>query len=305
MGRGHWAVPRPRVSPARSSALCCATSTAPAIILIGEMRDRETLETAISAAETGHLVLSTMHPPTVAQSLTRVCEFFPAEEQIQARGAIAGSSRGFVCQKLVPKIDGYGRLPVIEILTVDATVKTLIVEVQFEKIQGLLAGSNDSASGSFNKDRYRLWEAGGIGKADALRYSPNPCALEMNFKGIFIKSGCGWRDQGHCSVWCQRMGGGNPWGGSARAALRRSYRLGVWQTGRRRKVFQAAETLLGLGFREGGRLSREFLSWHWHFYLRDRAPKRLVWANRCLLSRLPRGRFTRKPAVCLVGIWPR
>ena len=161
MGRGHWAVPRPRVSPARSSALCCATSTAPAIILIGEMRDRETLETAISAAETDHLVLSTMHTPTVAQSRARGCEFFPAEEQIQARGAIAGSLRGFVCQKLVPKIDGYGRLPVIEILTVDATVKTLIVEVQFEKIQGPLAGSSHSASGSFNKDPYRLWKAGG------------------------------------------------------------------------------------------------------------------------------------------------
>ena len=82
------------------------------------MRDRETLETAISAAETDHLVLSTMHTPTVAQSRARGCEFFPAEEQIQARGAIAGSLRGFVCQKLVPKIDGYGRLPVIEILTV-------------------------------------------------------------------------------------------------------------------------------------------------------------------------------------------
>ena len=267
MGRGHWAVPRPRVSPARSSALCCATSTAPAIILIGEMRDRETLETAISAAETDHLVLSTMHTPTVAQSRARGCEFFPAEEQIQARGAIAGSLRGFVCQKLVPKIDGYGRLPVIEILTVDATVKTLIVEVQFEKIQGPLAGSSHSASGSFNKDPYRLWKAGGIGKA--------------------------------------RMGGGKSWGGSARAALRRPYRLGVWQTGRRRKVFQAAETLLGLGFREGGRLSREFLSWHWHFYLQDRAPRGLAWANHCLISRLPRVRFTRKPAVCSVGTWPR
>jgi twitching motility protein PilT len=76
-----------------------------------------------------------------------VFAFFPSEEQIPARGAIAGSLRGFVCQKLVPKIDGYGRLPVIEILTVDATVKKLIVEGQFEKIQGLLAGRSDSASG--------------------------------------------------------------------------------------------------------------------------------------------------------------
>lgn len=136
-----------------------------AIILIGEMRVRETLETAISAAETGHLVLSTRHVSPVAQSLTRVFAFFPPEEQIPARGVIAGSLRGFVCQQLAPKIDGYGRLPVIEILTVDATVKKLILEGQFAEIQGLLAGSSDSASGSFNKDPYRLWKAGGIGKA--------------------------------------------------------------------------------------------------------------------------------------------
>ena len=160
----------------------------PDIILIGEMRDRETFETAISAAETGHLVLSTMHASTVAQSLTRVFEFFPPEEQIQARRAISGSLRGFVCQKLVPKIDGNGRQPVNEILTADATVRNLILEGQYEKIQGLLDGSSDSASFSFNKDLYRLWKAGVIGKADALRFSPNPQALEMNFKGIFIKS---------------------------------------------------------------------------------------------------------------------
>ncbi len=160
----------------------------PDIILIGEMRDRETFETAISAAETGHLVFSTMHAATVAQSLTRLFEFFPPEEQIQARRAISGSLRGFVCQKLVPKIDGMGRQPVNEILTADATVKNLILEGQFEKIQGLLDSSADSANFSFNKDLYRLWKAGVIGKAEAMRFSPNPQALEMNFKGIFIKT---------------------------------------------------------------------------------------------------------------------
>jgi len=160
----------------------------PDIILIGEMRDRETFETAISAAETGHLVFSTMHAATVAQSLTRLFEFFPPEEQIQARRAISGSLRGFICQKLIPKIDGVGRQPANEILTADATVKNLILEGQFEKIQGLLDSSSDSASFSFNKDLYRLWKAGVIGKAEALRFSPNPQALEMNFKGIFIKT---------------------------------------------------------------------------------------------------------------------
>ena len=160
----------------------------PDIILIGEMRDKETFETAISAAETGHLVFSTMHAATVAQSLTRLFEFFPPEQQLQARRQIAGSLRGFVCQKLIPSIDGQGRVPSNEILNADATVKNLILEGQFEKLQGILEGSADSNSFSFNKDIYRLIKAGKISKADGLRFSPNPQALEMNLKGIFIKS---------------------------------------------------------------------------------------------------------------------
>ncbi len=160
----------------------------PDIILVGEMRDRETFETAISAAETGHLVFSTMHAGTVAQSLTRLFEFFPAEEVVQARRAIAGTLRGFVCQKLVPTIEGTGRVPVNEILTADATVRNLILEGQNEKIQGLLESNADSSTFSFNKDLYRLIKAGKISKQDGLKFSPNPQQLEMNLKGIFIKA---------------------------------------------------------------------------------------------------------------------
>ena len=160
----------------------------PDIILVGEMRDRETFETAISAAETGHLVFSTMHAATVHQSLTRLFEFFPAEEVVQARRAISGSLRGFICQKLVPTAEGGARVPANEILTADATVKNLILEGQNEKIQGLLESNSDSSTFSFNRDLYRLWKAGTINKQDALKFSPNPQQLEMNMKGIFIKS---------------------------------------------------------------------------------------------------------------------
>ena len=160
----------------------------PDIILIGEMRDRTTFETAISAAETGHLVFSTMHAATVAQSLTRLFEFFPPEQQVQARRQIAGSLRGFICQKLIPKLEGGGRVPANELLYADVTVKNLILEGQFDKIQGLLESGIDSNSFSFNKDIYRLIKSGLISKADGMRFSPNPQQLEMNLKGIFIKS---------------------------------------------------------------------------------------------------------------------
>lgn len=160
----------------------------PDIILIGEMRDKETFETAISAAETGHLVFSTMHAATVAQSLTRLFEFFPPEQQDQARRQVAGSLRGFICQKLIPALEGGGRVATNEILNADATVKNLILEGQFDKLQGIMDGSGDSKSFSFNSDIHRLIKEGRISKADALRFSPNPQALEMNLKGIFIKS---------------------------------------------------------------------------------------------------------------------
>lgn len=159
----------------------------PDIILIGEMRDRETFETAISAAETGHLVFSTMHAATVAQSLTRLFEFFPPEQLQQARRQIAGSLRGFICQKLIPTIDGSGRVPANEILNADSVVRNLILEGQNEKINEVLNSGTDSSSYSFNRDIIRLIKDGVVSKADGVRFSPNPQALEMNLKGIFFK----------------------------------------------------------------------------------------------------------------------
>jgi len=160
----------------------------PDIILIGEMRDKETFETAISAAETGHLVISTMHAATVAQSLTRLFEFFPPEQIAQARRQIAGSLRGFICQKLIPALEGGGRFAAHEILIADATVKNLILDGHNDKIQQLLEASSEQGSKSFNKDLYRLIKEGKISKADGLRFSPNAPALEMNLKGIFFKT---------------------------------------------------------------------------------------------------------------------
>ncbi len=157
----------------------------PDVILIGEMRDRETFETAISAAETGHLVLSTMHAATSAQALTRLFEFFPVEEQGQARRAIAGSLRGFICQKLIPNFEGTGRLPACEVLVADATVRQLILEGQNERIQGLLDSGADSTSFSFNRDLYRLIKSARITKQEGLRFSPNPQQLEMRLAGVF------------------------------------------------------------------------------------------------------------------------
>jgi twitching motility protein PilT len=106
----------------------------------------------------------------------------------QARRQVSGALRGFICQKLIPALEGSGRVPCNEVLNADSTIRNLILEGHFDKINTLLDSGLDGTSYSFNKDLYRLIKAGRISKADGIRFSPNPQQLEMNLKGIFIKS---------------------------------------------------------------------------------------------------------------------
>lgn len=160
----------------------------PDIILIGEMRDVDTFETALHAAETGHLVFGTLHAANAQQAVQRLFEFFPVEQQASMRRQIAGALRATITQKLVPGMDG-GRVPAVEIFVVDKLAESVIEEGSFEKIQSVIDSSDDSGSKSFNKDLYRLIKDGLISKQDGLNYSPNPKALEMNLKGIFLSTG--------------------------------------------------------------------------------------------------------------------
>jgi len=161
----------------------------PDVILIGEMRDRTTFETALSAAETGHLVISTLHASTAHQAVIRLFEFFPPEQQLQVRRQLALSLRGIVVQRLLPALEGGGRMPAMEILVADPVVKTLIQEGEFDKLPACLDSGEESGSHSFNKDLYRLVKGGYVAKGDAMKVSPNPQALEMNLKGIFVNEG--------------------------------------------------------------------------------------------------------------------
>jgi twitching motility protein PilT len=96
--------------------------------------------------------------------------------------------KGVVCQKLVPALEGGGRYAAQEVLMVDSTARNLILEGHFDKVQALLESTTETNSISFNKDIYRLIKEGKIAKSDGLRISPNPQALEMNLKGIFIRT---------------------------------------------------------------------------------------------------------------------
>ncbi len=161
----------------------------PDVILIGEMRDKNTFETALAAAETGHVVMTTLHSINVQQAVIRLFEFFPPDQQEQMRRQVASSIRAIICQRLVPAMEGGGRVPAVEILVGDSVSRNVIQEGQFNKLNSIMDGGGESGSRSFNKDLFRLIKAGKISKADGLAHSPNPKALEMNLKGIFQSEG--------------------------------------------------------------------------------------------------------------------
>jgi twitching motility protein PilT len=110
-----------------ANAMRAAMRQDPDVILVGEMRDQETVAAALSAAETGHLVLSTLHTIDASETINRIVDFFPPHQQNQIRVALAGSLRGIVCQRLVPTADGIGRVAAIEVMVNNGRTQNCIV----------------------------------------------------------------------------------------------------------------------------------------------------------------------------------
>ncbi len=161
----------------------------PDVILVGEMRDRDTFETALQAAETGHLVFGTLHASNAQQAVQRLFEFFPAERRIALQRQVAYALRATITQKLLPALEGGGRVPVSETFVVDSLGRKTIMEGDFQKIEAVIEANEDNGSKTFNQDLYRLVKEGKVNREDALSNSPNPRQLEMNLKGIFLSSG--------------------------------------------------------------------------------------------------------------------
>src|SRR5690606_29309596 len=110
----------------------------PDVILVGEMRDQETIATAISAAETGHFVMSTVHTVTAAQTIDRVIDSFPPHQQHQVRAQLANILQAIVCQQLLPSMDGIEIIPAFEILLVNDAARNLIREGKHHQIDNIL-----------------------------------------------------------------------------------------------------------------------------------------------------------------------
>lgn len=160
----------------------------PDVIMIGEMRDAFSFQAAISAADTGHLVLSTLHTTNAAQSVTRILDFFKADDREQVRRQLAGTLCAVVCQRMVPAIQG-GMVPAQEILLNTPTVRKLIEENRIDKLPAAIETGVDDGMLNFNQALFNLVKSGKITEEEALAKATNAQALEMNFKGIFLSEG--------------------------------------------------------------------------------------------------------------------
>ncbi|MDP2735300.1 MAG: ATPase, T2SS/T4P/T4SS family, partial [bacterium] len=148
------------------------------VIMVGEMRDPETMATAITAAETGHLVFATLHTNSAAQTIHRIVDSFPSSQQGQVRAQLAGSIRGFISQRLVPRIKG-GLAPATEILIATPALSNLIRENKVHEIPTIIETGGNLGNISLNRSLADLVKSGEISISDALNYSLAPSELKM------------------------------------------------------------------------------------------------------------------------------
>ena len=147
------------------------------VVMIGEMRGTETISTAVTAAETGHLVLSTLHTNNASQTIDRIIDSFPSESQVQIRTQLAGSLIGIFSQRLIPRIAG-GIVPAYELLINNTAVSNLIREGRTHEIDSVIETSSESGMVDMNRSLAELVRAGEITLDDARKYSTKIQGLE-------------------------------------------------------------------------------------------------------------------------------
>jgi twitching motility protein PilT len=162
------------------NALRAALREDPDVILVGEMRDLETVQTALTAAETGHLVLSTLHTINATETINRIIDFFPENQQRQARISLAGSLKGTICQRLVPRADGKGRVPAVEIMIVNGRIQQCIIERErTHEIEEIIKEGDFYGMCTFDQSLADLYEDGLIDLRSAMMASSNPHDLRV------------------------------------------------------------------------------------------------------------------------------
>jgi twitching motility protein PilT len=166
-------------------ALKDAVRQDPDVILVGELRDVDTFEAAIHAAETGHLVFGTIHAASAATTINRILDLFPPDKHGAIRQALANNLKSVVAQKLIKGLKK-GRVPTNEIMIVNPTIRKLISEGLDNKIIDAIRIGIQEGMMDFTENLRMLVERGDVDKATALEVAPNPEQLKMAFKGIKV-----------------------------------------------------------------------------------------------------------------------
>jgi len=166
------------------TALRHVVRQSPDVIMIGEMRDKETMEAALSAAETGHLVLSSLHTVDAIQTLERIINFFPPHQHNLIRLQLSLVLEGVVSQRLLPRKDGSGRVPAVEIMMATPTVKELLLQGKTNELYRAIKDSGYFGCQTFNQSLKVLYQKDLISLTEALMAADNPEELKMELKGI-------------------------------------------------------------------------------------------------------------------------
>ena len=165
-----------------ANALKSALREDPDVILVGEMRDLETIQLALTAAETGHLVLSTLHTSSAVKTIDRIIDVFPTENKSQIRSMLSESLLAVIAQKLLKTKNGSGRVAACEVMVANTAIKNLIREDKIYQIPSLIQAGGKEGMQTLDMDLQRLLHQGQIERADAIRIAENP---ELFEKGIF------------------------------------------------------------------------------------------------------------------------
>ena len=156
----------------------------PDVILIGEMRDEETVQTALSAAETGHLVLSTLHTADATETVNRVIEFYPPHQQAQVRAVLASTLKGAVSQRLVPGVGGVGRVAICEVMRVTSRIRDMIQDPSLTaQIPDAIAEGGFYGMQTFDQGLYEAYSTGKIDYETAVRFATRPHDFKLLVAG--------------------------------------------------------------------------------------------------------------------------
>jgi twitching motility protein PilT len=169
-----------------ATALRAALRQDPDVILVGEMRDFETIETAIHAAETGHLVFSTLHTLDATETINRIISVFPPHHQKQIRLQLSAVLKGIISQRLVPRADGQGRVPAVEVLVATETVRTCIEDK--DRTKGLRdviqSGTSQYGMQTFDQSLFFLLKENLITEEEALKRATNVGEFKLKLEGV-------------------------------------------------------------------------------------------------------------------------